>query len=39
MRTLHPIGASGYQVVGATLLDGNARDIEVGDTRFPVLGT
>ncbi|MDF2560194.1 MAG: polyprenyl glycosylphosphotransferase [Microbacterium sp.] len=38
VRTLHPIGASGYQVVGATLLDGNARDIEVGDTRFPVLG-
>ncbi|MDF2506791.1 MAG: polyprenyl glycosylphosphotransferase [Microbacterium sp.] len=38
VRTLHPIGASGYQVVGATLLDGNARDIEVGDTKFPVLG-
>lgn len=38
IRTLHPIGASGYQVVGATLLDGNARDIEVGDIRFPVLG-
>lgn len=38
LRTLHPIGASGHQVVGATLLDGNARDIEVGGTRFPVLG-
>lgn len=38
VRTLHPIGASGYQVVGATLLDGNARDVEVDGTRFPVLG-
>ncbi|PCE16315.1 polyprenyl glycosylphosphotransferase [Microbacterium sp. SZ1] len=38
VRTLHPIGASGYQVVGATLLDGNARDVEVGGTRFPVIG-
>ena len=38
VRTLHPIGASGYHVVGATLLDGNARDIEIDDTRFPVLG-
>lgn len=38
IRTLHPIGASGYQVVGATLLDGNARDIEVDGIRFPVLG-
>lgn len=38
VRTLHPIGASGYQVVGATLLDGNARDIVIDDTRFPVLG-
>ncbi|MFT4258381.1 sugar transferase [Microbacterium sp.] len=38
VRTLHPIGASGYQVVGATLLDGNARDVEAGDARFPVLG-
>lgn len=38
VRTLHPIGASGYKVVGATLLDGNARDIVIDDTRFPVLG-
>ncbi|MEV8250229.1 sugar transferase [Microbacterium sp. NPDC076768] len=38
VRTLHPIGASGYQVVGATLLDGNARDIVIDDARFPVLG-
>lgn len=38
VRTLHPIGASGYQVVGATLLDGNARDVEVGGASFPVLG-
>ncbi|GAA1132563.1 sugar transferase [Microbacterium natoriense] len=38
VRTLHPIGASGYQVVGATLLDGNARDVEVDGTLFPVLG-
>ncbi|MFS0892623.1 sugar transferase [Microbacterium sp. 179-I 3D3 NHS] len=38
VRTLHPIGASGYQVVGATLLDGNAREVEIGGTRFPVLG-
>lgn len=38
VRTLHPIGASGYQVVGATLLDGNARDVEVAGAHFPVLG-
>lgn len=38
VRTLHPIGASGYQVVGATLLDGNARDVEVDGARFPVIG-
>lgn len=38
VRTLHPIGASGYQVVGATLLDGNARDVEVAGTRFPIIG-
>lgn len=38
VRTLHPIGASGYQVVGATLLDGNAREIEIGKALFPVLG-
>ena len=38
VRTLHPIGASGYQVVGATLLDGNARDVEIDGARFPVLG-
>jgi len=36
--TLHPIGASGYQVVGATLLDGNARDVDIDGVRFPVLG-
>ncbi|MFB4354663.1 sugar transferase [Microbacterium sp. LS_15] len=38
VRTLHPIGASGYQVVGATLLDGNARDVEVEGVPFPVIG-
>jgi exopolysaccharide biosynthesis polyprenyl glycosylphosphotransferase len=38
VRTLHPIGASGYQVVGATLLDGNARDVEIDGASFPVLG-
>jgi exopolysaccharide biosynthesis polyprenyl glycosylphosphotransferase len=38
VRTLHPIGAAGYQVVGATLLDGNARDVEIDGTLFPVLG-
>ncbi|WP_309102931.1 sugar transferase [Microbacterium sp.] len=38
IRTLHPIGASGYQVVGATLLDGNARDVKIEGTTFPVLG-
>lgn len=38
IRTLHPIGASGYQVVGATLLDGNARDVEARGAQFPVLG-
>lgn len=38
VRTLHPIGASGHQVVGATLLDGNAREVEIDGARFPVLG-
>ncbi|MBT2484570.1 MULTISPECIES: sugar transferase [unclassified Microbacterium] len=38
VRTLHPIGASGYQVVGATLLDGNAREIDIQNAQFPVLG-
>ena len=38
IRTLHPIGASGYQVVGATLLDGNARDVEARGAQIPVLG-
>ena len=38
VRTLHPIGASGYQVVGATLLDGNAREVEIDGAVFPVLG-
>ncbi|MFT4157966.1 MAG: sugar transferase [Microbacterium sp.] len=38
VRTLHPIGPSGYQVVGATLLDANARNVEVDGTLFPVLG-
>nr|WP_201468726.1 sugar transferase [Microbacterium hydrocarbonoxydans] len=38
VRTLHPIGASGYQVVGATLLDGNARDVDIDGAQFPVLG-
>nr|WP_314845529.1 sugar transferase [uncultured Microbacterium sp.] len=38
VRTLHPIGPSGYQVVGTTLLDANARDVEVDGTHFPVLG-
>ena len=38
VRTLHPIGPSGYQVVGATLLDGNARDVDIDGAQFPVLG-
>lgn len=38
VRNLHPIGSSGYQVVGATLLDVNARDVEIDGIRFPVLG-
>lgn len=38
VRTLHPIGASGYQVVGATLLDGNARAVDIDGVQFPVLG-
>ncbi|UJP08874.1 sugar transferase [Microbacterium sp. KUDC0406] len=38
LNRLHPVGSSGYQVLGATLLDANARDLEVGGTRFPVLG-
>jgi exopolysaccharide biosynthesis polyprenyl glycosylphosphotransferase len=38
VSTLHPIGPSGYQVVGATLLDGNARDVDIDGARFPVLG-
>ncbi|WP_144795967.1 sugar transferase [Microbacterium paludicola] len=38
IRTLQPIGAAGYQVIGATLLDGNARELEIGTTTVPVLG-
>ncbi|MFE6735672.1 sugar transferase [Microbacterium sp. NPDC057650] len=38
LRRLHPIGSSGYQVLAATLLDGNARDLEIDGTRFPVFG-
>ncbi|MFE6995686.1 sugar transferase [Microbacterium sp. NPDC057659] len=35
---LSPIEQSGYLVLGATLLDGNATELEVHGTRFPVLG-
>lgn len=38
ISTLHPIGASGHQVVGATLLDAHARSVEVDGMLFPVLG-
>ncbi len=38
VRTLQPDRRIRVQVVGATLLDGNARDIVIDDTRFPVLG-
>ncbi|WP_295014241.1 sugar transferase [uncultured Microbacterium sp.] len=38
IRALLPAEKSGYQVVGATLLDGNARDLLVGDVRIPVFG-
>lgn len=35
---LEPIGTAGYQVVGATLLDQNARELDLGRTTVPVLG-
>ena len=35
---LLPAERSGYTVVGATLLDGNARELLVGDARIPVFG-
>ena len=38
VRTLEPIGTAGYQIVGATLLDGNAREMDLGRTTVPVLG-
>lgn len=38
VRRLHPVGASGYQLVGATLLDANAREVMVDGTSIPVLG-
>lgn len=38
VRTLHPTGAAGYEVVGATLLDGNARELVLDDDTIPVLG-
>ncbi|KDA04880.1 polyprenyl glycosylphosphotransferase [Microbacterium sp. CH12i] len=37
-RILHPIGTAGYEVVGVTLLDGNARELQVENTTIPVLG-
>jgi len=38
VRALEPIGTAGYQIVGATLLDGNAREMDLGRTTVPVLG-
>ncbi|MGO4681149.1 sugar transferase [Microbacterium sp. 2MCAF23] len=38
IRALLPAERSGYMVVGATLLDGNARDLLIGDVRIPVFG-
>ncbi|PRB08905.1 sugar transferase [Microbacterium sp. MYb64] len=38
IRALLPAERSGFTVVGATLLDGNARDLLVGDARIPVFG-
>src|SRR5690606_27193517 len=38
VEALQPVGAAGYQVVGATLLDGNARQLDIGGTTVPVLG-
>ncbi|MFD5213463.1 sugar transferase [Microbacterium sp. NPDC058345] len=38
VRTLQPIGPGGYQVVGATLLDANARELLTEDGAVPVLG-
>jgi exopolysaccharide biosynthesis polyprenyl glycosylphosphotransferase len=38
IRALLPAEGSGYVVVGATLLDGNARDLLIGDTRIAVFG-
>lgn len=38
VRALEPIGMSGYQIVGATLLDANARELDLGRTVVPVLG-
>lgn len=37
-RALHVAGAGGYQVVGATLLDGNARELTLDQATVPVLG-
>lgn len=38
IEALQPIGAGGYQVVGATLLDGNAQELEIGCTSVQVMG-
>ncbi|MGJ0391039.1 sugar transferase [Microbacterium sp. CGR1] len=38
LRSLHPTGTTGYDVVGITLLDGNARDLAHDGVLFPVLG-
>jgi exopolysaccharide biosynthesis polyprenyl glycosylphosphotransferase len=38
VRALEPIGTTGYQIVGATLLDGNAREMDLGRATVPVLG-
>ncbi|WP_426184785.1 sugar transferase [Microbacterium sp. TWP3-1-2b2] len=37
-RALHPSATGGYQVVGATLLDGNARELQLDHSSVPVLG-
>ncbi|MGV2984782.1 sugar transferase [Microbacterium sp. AGC85] len=36
--SLHTSGENGYHVVGATLLDRNANELAVGETRYAVVG-
>lgn len=38
INSLQTSGENGYHVVGATLLDRNAKEIEFGESRYPVLG-